>query len=113
MSEGSDRTETYVELCIFFCVQTYDVFTLQIRYREKLIIIITNNQIEQLEGHHNENHVSVRSVSFSLNVTLYTYQKGTTYSVYMPNKGRPTSWWGQSKVVHHSVYLGLFLELSM
>lgn len=44
VNEGSDSIKTYMELCVFFCVQTYDVFTLQIRYRERLIIM--SNQVE-------------------------------------------------------------------
>lgn len=42
------------------CIQTYDVFNLPIRHRERLTVM--NSQIEQWEGHRNENHMSVCSV---------------------------------------------------
>lgn len=81
-------TKTYRELCFLLCTDIIIYFT--VRYRERLMI--KNNQIEQLEGHLDEIHVSVHPVWFSFTVTLYTYQKGTAYIVYMPNEERPSSW---------------------
>lgn len=71
-----------------FCIQTYDVFNLQIRHRERLAIM--NSQIEQREGHRNESHMSACSVSLFLPILhCILCQEGTMYAGQTPDKGKP------------------------
>lgn len=81
------------------CIQTYDVFNLPIRHRERLTVMNS-------EKNNGKNIVMkvicvcVLSLSFSPNITLYAiyyiyiyisyimYQEGTIYSVHTPDKGK-------------------------